>query len=158
MLYPDVHLYRIGTISSPNHTQNRVTRMTAHKNKYATWPCWIKASARDNSSQKYLREFSAIGLKIAEYLQDMLKREDNHQTIPVAVIQVAKSAILIESIASKEANNRCYPPGVERKIFRDSQEFSSTYNGMVHPFIRHTAVGIIWYQGNLYYLSSLKIH
>ena len=149
MSYPSVHFYRIGTTSRSRYTHNRITEMTAHHGHYPTWPHWIKADTTDNPSLRYLLEFSAIGFKIAEDLHDVLKREQNH-TIPVAVIQVAESAILIESVATKESNDRCYPPGVERRVYRKRQTFSSVYNGMVHPFIRHTAIGIIMYLGNLF--------
>ena len=88
-----------------------------------------------------------MGFKIGQGLHDVLKREED-AVVPVGIIQAAESAVMIESFASAQANDLCYPPGVERRVYRKTQHFSDIYNGMVYPFTRHTIRGIIWYQGN----------
>ena len=62
--------------------------------------------------------------------------------------QAVESGVMIEMYASARAVDRCYPPGEPRRVNRPEQQlFSSVYNGMVKPFVRHTAKGVIWYQG-----------
>ena len=45
----------------------------------------------------------------------------------------------------------CYPKGM-RRINLKSRLFSSKYNAMIHPYIRHTIKGVISYLGELKYI------
>lgn len=96
---------------------------------------WSEANAES------VGKFSAVGYFYARLLQQKLK-------VPVGIICSSVGGTPIEAwMSSKTIAN--FPEAQKRSAAstRDQDKASYLYNGMIHPIIKYTIKGAIWYQG-----------
>ena len=88
-----------------------------------------------------LKMFSAICFMYARYMTDQLQRATGKTPI-LGLISSTYNTSPIEAWMSPESLKACRVNN-KNNLFDNSQ----LYNRMIHPFIRHTIKGILWYQG-----------
>ena len=96
-----------------------------------------------------IASFSALGYTFGKYLTNLLESELGVKRA-IGLISVAESGTMIEHHADPWTVDRCYPPGVPRKVMNPrlmTHNYSCVFNGMIHPMVRNTVKGLLWYQG-----------
>jgi hypothetical protein len=91
-----------------------------------------------------LADFSAVCFLTAKYLTDLMGRD---KTKVIGLIESSWGGTRIESWSSRRALDRCSIPQSSLWMQSDPNENSVLWNAMVHPFLRHSIYGVLWYQG-----------
>ena len=100
------------------------------------WGGWSGVEDTDK-----LSEFSAVCFLTAKELSKKLGRER-----VFGLIESSWGGTIIEAWSSKDALERCdVPPHTDWSVPPNSNSY--LWNAMVHPYLRHTVKGALWYQG-----------
>ena len=127
--------YRLGPIARKGLPRSAVVDCCTDKPlspKFNHFTSWLGVNATKN-----LTLYSGLGFIFGKVLSEQLKAQDMPRT--VGVIQAGKGGTPIEQFANQWAIAKCFRKG--------KKELSKVYNALIHPFVRHSIKGVLWYQG-----------
>lgn len=123
------------------HTDRRSSRIPLDDVYGAQWT---------TSAAANLRDFSAVGYAFGDSLQRALN-------VPIGLICAAYGGTSIESWMPEEEirNNEQFLVGLNQSLQENAHKWkgkeryfaAAQYNANIHPLIRATIAGVIWYQG-----------
>ena len=127
--------YRLGPIARKGPSRSAVVKCCSGKPQtaqYNHFKSWVGVN-----STKTLKLYSGLGFIFGKVLSERLKAQGMPRT--VGVIQAGIGGTPIEQFADQWAIAKCFG--------ESKTELSMAYNALVHPFVRHSVKGVLWYQG-----------
>ncbi|TRY75144.1 hypothetical protein TCAL_15684, partial [Tigriopus californicus] len=129
-------------LNSAKYSNIRIYQLAHHTSEqeendiFQGWDEWYTP---DESSK--LSSFSAVCFLTARYLTDLMG--DNKRVF--GLIEASWGGTRVEAWSSQDALDSC---NVEPSILPDQPYNSNSYlwNGMIHPLLRTTVKGFLWYQ------------
>ncbi|XP_057307116.1 sialate O-acetylesterase-like [Hydractinia symbiolongicarpus] len=127
--YPQVRILTVGKYASKQPV-DEISKDKIHQH-------WSVASSATVGGGAW-NYFSAVCWMYGRRLHDLLN-------VPIGLISSAYGGSAIEAWSSPNALSKC---SISTPIDdNDASQLSWFWNGMLHPFLRMTIYGVIWYQG-----------